>query len=153
LMTTFRKEAGDSLFAGTRLAPANAYEMDYNTGASAGIAEMLLQSQAGWITLLPALPAAWPEGHVQGLRARGGFEVAIQWKKQQLMESRIQSRLGGVCRIRLNIPVEVLCEGVNVSAKDLDSQGIEFVTQAGKEYRIINPTFSESNDVSASTRL
>lgn len=56
LSTLFRKEAGDSLFIGTRLAPAEAYEMNYNTGAAAGIAEMLLQSHEGCLALLPRCP-------------------------------------------------------------------------------------------------
>jgi alpha-L-fucosidase 2 len=138
LTTLFRKEAGNSFLLGTRLAPLDAYELDYNTGASAGIAEMLLQSHSGCIIFLPALPDAWPEGQVQGLRARGGFEVAIQWKNHQLVESRVQSTIGGGCRVRLNMQVEVICEGVKIPTKDLFLHGIEFATQAGKEYLISN---------------
>ena len=52
------------------MAPRSAYEMDYNTGASAGIAEMLLQSHNGCLALLPVLPPAWPNGRVKGLCAR-----------------------------------------------------------------------------------
>lgn len=136
LTTLFRKEADKSLFTGARLAPANAYELDYNTGASAGIAEMLLQSHAGYIDLLPALPLAWPEGEVQGLCARGGFVVGIQWKNHQPVESRIHSTIGGVCRIRVDDQLDVLCEGEPVTTQALDLPGIEFDTQAGKDYVI-----------------
>ncbi len=139
LSTLFRKEAGNSLFVGTRLAPANAYEMDYNTGATASIAEMLLQSHSGYIHLLPALPDVWSEGNVQGLRARGGFEVAITWNNHELVESRIKSIIGGVCRLRLHTNVEVTCEGTKVAVTEL-RQGIEFDTRIGKEYLLSNPS-------------
>lgn len=136
LLTLFRKEAGDSLFTGTRLAPANAYEMDYNTGASASIAEMLLQSHSGCITLLPALPNAWSEGSVEGLRARGGFEVAIYWKDHHWVESHILSNIGGLCHIRSQTPLEVICSGEKIPIEVVSPQKIGFATQAGNEYRI-----------------
>lgn len=69
-------------------------------GATAAIAEMLLQSHAGEIHLLPALPNQWAEGKVTGLRARGGFEVAMQWQEGKLVEAEILSHAGQLCRLR-----------------------------------------------------
>lgn len=83
------------------------FQIDGNFGFTAGIAEMLLQSHDGAIHMLPALPDAWKMGRVEGLKARGGFEIVeISWKDNKIKKGVIKSTLGGNCRIRSYWPLQ-----------------------------------------------
>jgi alpha-L-fucosidase 2 len=78
------------------------FQIDGNFGATAGIAEMLLQSHAGEIQILPALPSAWPEGSVHGLKARGNVTVDIRWKAGRATEATLRSPIPQDVKVRMN---------------------------------------------------
>ena len=94
------------------------FQIDGNFGGTAGVTEMLLQSHAGCIDLLPSLPDAWADGNISGLRARGNFGVDIDWKNGKLRQATITSGSGEQCTVRYG------------------QQSMQFLTKRGKTYLV-----------------
>lgn len=95
------------------------FQIDGNFGGTAGVCEMLVQSDGNAITVLPALPQAWEDGNVSGIRARGGYELEIKWEKGTVTELAIKAKSTG--KVRLNV------NGKTITAK----------TQAGKTVKVL----------------
>ena len=91
------------------------FQIDGNFGCTSGITEMLMQSSDGALHILPALPDVWPSGSIQGLKARGGFEIVdMKWKDSKLTQLIIKSTLGGNLRLRLPNPLKSV-RGINLT--------------------------------------
>ncbi|WEG11736.1 glycoside hydrolase family 95 protein [Pullulanibacillus sp. KACC 23026] len=106
--------------------------IEANFAATAGIVEMLLQSHEGELHLLPALPKAWKKGKISGIRARGGYELDIEWQNGDLSSALIKSAFDGVCKVRTKTPVTVdKAEMVNDC-----SDVIQFNVKAGESYQL-----------------
>lgn len=116
------------------------FQIDGNFGATAGITEMLVQSQLDFIQLLPGLPDAWRKGTVKGIIARGNFEIGMDWDKQQLVKASIKSKAGEDCVLMTKNKVKI--KGVKTTQQKIRANQQEFYrtsfkTKKGSEYFVL----------------
>ncbi len=109
------------------------FQIDGNFAGTAGMTEMLLQSHLGEVHLLPALPSAWKEGAVKGLKARGGFTVDMQWAEGKLNNAMITASTDGTCRIRNNRQFFV---NGTPAKRDMDDFVLSVKMKKGQQYNI-----------------
>ncbi|MFI6875268.1 glycosyl hydrolase family 95 catalytic domain-containing protein [Streptomyces sp. NPDC050400] len=113
------------------------FQIDGNFGGVSGITEMLLQSHADEVALLPTLPAAWPAGSFRGLRARGGFEIDAHWSDGVLTGATVRSLQGRELRLRTEAPVDVA--GAPRTNRP-EANVVVCATRPGATYRIVPRT-------------
>ncbi|MFT3951851.1 MAG: glycoside hydrolase family 95 protein [Oscillospiraceae bacterium] len=112
------------------------FQIDGNFGGAAGITEALLQSTAGEILLLPALPAQWEQGEFSNLRARGGFTVSCRWAQGKVTKAVLLSRSGRQCRLVVPGGGKILRDGIQIAVTE-ENGALCFDTEAGAFYELI----------------
>ena len=111
-------------------------QIDGSMGVTAGITEMLIQSHEGTIELLPALPDEWLAGALNGVCARGAFELTFSWKNKLITEAAVLSKAGEFCRIHAGTLNKVTNNGKKVQITRHPDGSIGFMTKPGNTYKL-----------------
>lgn len=111
-------------------------QIDGTMGVTAGITEMLMQSNEGLIDLLPALPTGWESGEFNGVVARGGFELDFSWENSKIQKIEVLSKAGNDCRILTGASLTVRQNGKKIKTKKMADNSISFTTMPGERYTV-----------------
>lgn len=114
------------------------FQIDGNFGYTAGVTEMLMQSNLGYIELLPALPSVWKNGSISGIVARGNFELSFEWQDGKLLKLAIKSNNGGMCALKLG-KTDVVIKDNSDTPLDyfVENDKIKFLTTKGMIYKVL----------------
>ncbi|MDE6565929.1 MAG: hypothetical protein K2L47_02540, partial [Clostridia bacterium] len=111
------------------------FQIDGNFGYTAGVTEMLMQSNLGYIELLPALPSVWKNGSISGIIARGNFELSFEWNDNKLTKLTILSNNGGACALKLGTTNVVIQDSSNTPIEyKIENDKVKFITTKGMTY-------------------
>jgi alpha-L-fucosidase 2 len=127
VLQLFRQSTRHNLFDVCGLKENSPFQIDGNLGGPSGVVEMLLQSHAGVVRLLPALPKAWPEGSFRGLRARGGVEIDMEWKDGKATKATLRATQDA--KLRLALPA-----GHRVASMSRGNRPVTVVHAADETY-------------------
>ncbi len=112
------------------------YQIDNVFGNAAAIGEMLIQSQEGFVHLLPALPSKWKNGFVNGLRSVGGFEIDMSWQNSKITTSKIKSKNGGVCTVKVDGKIKKITSGTKNIKYTVKAGIVSFDTKKDGQYEL-----------------
>lgn len=126
----------DNLFDYHKYGKYGAFQIDANYGCTAGVCEMLVQSNLGYIEILPALPKEWSSGSFEGITAEGAFEIDARWENMKLTGACVTSRKGQKCKIKISDDISVTDENKAGIVSERNGDIIEFETVAGGKYYI-----------------
>ena len=114
------------------------FQIDGNFGYTAGVTEMLMQSNLGYIELLPALPSVWRNGSISGIVARGNFELSFEWQDGKLLKLAIKSNNGGMCALKLGKTDVVIKDSSDMPLDYfVENDKIKFLTTKGMTYKVL----------------